>query len=590
MVCMKRKALPALLALLLCLALSACWVPGLPGALPGLFGREDSPGGASSGSPEDETAGSQRNFIHYSEMRYERPDLAALQDSFAALTQQIAGAASFDELWALDEQATELYDHFATMYTLAELGYYNDTTSTYYQEEKAFCADAAVALGTAVNDLNTAIVHSPYAEEYRQKVGDYVYEALLAGLLSHSEEVEDLRRQRTGLEQEYDNMMASLTVSLQGESYNYEAISRLEGITYVLLVNQFFETHSGAFADLYIEMIELDKAIAATLGFESPEEMYYLIYSRDYTPAEALALCETVREEFGPLTPAIFGAGYSNLPMDYGETMRRVPDFLRQVDPELEDAWDDMLEYGLYDFASSPQKQRDIAFTTTIDDYGAPFIFMNWQGDFRSAETLVHEFGHFYDNWLRSGETTVFNLDIVEIYSQGLEFLWYDKLGPFTDDEAAARQLMLYYAANAIVFQSLLEEFQFRAYGAESLDRDTLAQIYTDLQAEYGLGGGAVADENGLDHSWFRVKHFFRSPFYTISYVTSNVVAMQLWADAQQDWDAAAQRYLALIRADQNQPFGSLIEQAGFTSPFEASSVGTIAGYYREAYALPQAA
>lgn len=536
-----------------------------------------------------------QEMVRYSEMEYKQPDVAALLDEIGVITQKVKAATTADEVIQLDDEISRLYDDFSAMYTLAQLKSYHDHSDEYYQEQKSFCADANVTLRTATVDLNRAIVEGKFADDYKAHVGDYVFESIKNQLRLHSKEVETLRQERKQLEIKYDKLIADATVTHNGTELTMDDLlenTTLQYIEYVALMGRYFDDNVNAFADIYSRLVALDKEITETLGFETAADMYYLSYDRDYTPAEGLALCHTVQELFAPMAPAIFGASYSYLPVKLNDALKTAPQFLKDVDAELTDAWQDMLYYELYDFEPLKNKQRGTAFTTTLGSYNAPFTYMYWEDDFASASTMLHEFGHFYDFWLRSGEDTVFNLDIAEVYSQGLEMLMYHKADYFTDQLHNAQDELLYNMANALIYQSLLEEFQFDVYAMEEINAETLSTAYTALFDAYGLESSLVSDA-GLNNTWFQVEHLFQAPFYTVSYITSAVVALQIWTEALDDWRAAADTYLALIHQEQNQPFGTLIKSAGLGSPFDEAPLAAIADQYQKRYAgatLPNAA
>ncbi|MDL2219679.1 hypothetical protein LJC04_05040 [Ruminococcaceae bacterium OttesenSCG-928-O06] len=568
---MKKRRITAITACLLCLMLlfTACTQPGT------------TPGG------EDTT----RRTIPYAEMEYARPDFEAISARMLQLTEEMQNAASFAVVQQLDEEATELAEQFDTMHTLATLKKYHDVTDEYYDEEYRQLEDWSVEYSLLINDFNRAILDGAYAEDYRNFVGDYVYRSIEHSLLLNSPTVQDYKKERNQLNADYNQLLSTLTVTYQGVEYTMDDIYEVDSYAlYAQLVADYYNKNAPTFTTMYARMVELDKLIAHELGFGSPAEMYYLSYDRDYTVEEALQLCNNVKTYFTPMVGSLSGYWYETGTVDGGEAFAKMPGALANVSEELVDAWDFMLANGLYDTDTLRNKQGGIAFTTSLAAYDAPFLFMNWTDDFSSLSTLIHEFGHFYDFWLRYDDSVVFNLDIAEVYSQGLELLMHEQYSTFgTGYEEARLENLVDMATSAIVYQSLLDEFQMRVYELDTFDSVVLGRLFAQLLDEYGMGAYAFTDENGADNTWFRVTHLFDSPFYTISYVTSAVAALQIWAESQQDWDAAAQTYLNLIHADQNKPFTELLEEAGLRAVHRPRVLDEIAGYYREEFGLEQA-
>lgn len=564
---MKTKKLPVLLtALLLCavLLLSAC------GPKPG--GDASEPWGTVEHSRE-------RRTIPYSDMQYERPDVEAMKTRMAELTEAMIAADSFETVKTLDTEVEDLYEHFNSMHTLAFLGSRQDETDTFFDAEYRYLNEVDPELSLLANHFNQAIVDGPYAADYEEWVGSYVYAAIVNSLLLNSEEVVPLKQERAELEADYEQMLSALAVEADGESYTLEAIESVDSASlYYQLMELFYATHGQAFVDMYNRMVQLDQEIAYKLGFDSAQVMYYFSMGRDYSPDEAQQLCDDIKEVCVPLLPlayfTYFDAGVGSLEV----TEAAIPEALAEVNSELVECWQFMLDNGLYDFEARPNKMVGHQFTTTIGEYDAPFIFSYWRdGSFNSASTIIHEFGHFYDSWLTYDLSSTSGPDVNEISSQGLEMLMHPMLERFTDNADAARlghlQSML---LNSLVYQSLLEEFQLKIYELDTFDMTIAGRLWADLMGEYGLN--ASPDASGADHSWMTVPHLFTSPFYTMGYVTSAAGALQIWAQGQESWDTATATYLAFMHADHNMPLNELLESVGLKSVLDKATLEEIAG------------
>ena len=86
-----------------------------------------------------------------------------------------------------------------------------------------------------------------------------------------------------------------------------------------------------------------------------------------------------------------------------------------------------MLQFDLYDIEISSHNRQDGAFTSYLDDYDAPFIFISSDETIGDYSTLIHEFGHFADMFINNGGST--SIDQKEISSQGLEYIMLHYLG-----------------------------------------------------------------------------------------------------------------------------------------------------------------
>ncbi|MDL2252480.1 M3 family metallopeptidase [Ruminococcaceae bacterium OttesenSCG-928-I18] len=579
----KRKKPFCLAALALCLVFlfSSCGFrelidPYLPFELPGGMKEE---GDAQETEP--------RRTIAFSEMEYSRPDAQGMVTQLQEFTENIEQANTFDELWALDEQATTLVEHYMTMSTLAEIHRYLDTGNPYYQEELRYCKENTVRISNAVNSLNTAIVSSRFAEEYEKRVGSYVYASIQNELLLNSPEVEGLKEEISRLQTDYNEDLSTLTIEHEGTSYTMADLQELEDshLAYTL-ETQFNEQHADHFSEMYIQFIDLQNQTAQKLGFSSAAEMSYLSYSRDYTPSQALAFCQQVKEAFGNMTESILRAYTGTVSASEEEVLKMMPGALRRISPQMVEAFEFMQQYELYDFGARTEKQSGIGFTADLYSYDTAYIYGFWTNDLRSVTTLFHEFGHFFESWLSWDSDMVFNLDLSETYSQTLELLMQRFFPAFGQDTEAMVLSHLSDFSQSITYQCLLEEMQLQLYEMENLDTETISRLYTDLLVAYGFGSFTYS---AADKDWVQITHLFDAPFYTISYATSACIALQIWEKSTQNWREGAALYMQMIETDQNQPFLEIVKSVGLRSPFSPSALLEIAGLYRQMFHLPSA-
>lgn len=535
-----------------------------------------------------------RRTVPFSQMVYTRPDTPAMVASLEEIAVKMQNAESFDKLKELEAEAEAISEEFYTMSRLASLKRYLDTKDTALEEEARYCEEQEAVFSNASNEVIRAIVYSKFAEDYRKEVGDYYFQDMQNVLMLNSKEVEPMKQERAQLNLDYNQKLGDIVLVEDGVEYTVDDI--LQGDSYERMLQMYIELYrqnAQEFTDIYTRMIELDRETAALLGFNSVAEMYYLSYARDYTPQQALEYCDDSKELFAPLYNYLRGYRWDVGAADFNTDVKAMPDALKNVNGELVDAWKFMIDNELFDYEARPEKQSGIAFQTNLYSYDAPFCYGYWEDDFRSTTTVMHEFGHFYDSWLRYDTDTVFNLDIAETYSQGLELLMqkqFDKFTKVPQDEEMAHMVGF---AGVLTYQAVLEEFQQRLYNLDSFDAETVARLYADVQLEYGME--PLVDEKGCDYTWYQVTHLFDAPFYTISYCTSAAAALQIWEKSQDDWKAGVDVYLKLIHADQNQPFTKLVEGVGLANPLdratlEAISESLFAVYDLTPESLPDAA
>lgn len=515
-----------------------------------------------------------RRTIPFSEMEYERPDADSIIAQVEDLHLQLESVDNFDALLALDEKVGETTEYFYTMSTLAMIHTYLDSYDDFFEEESRYCEERGAELDNVVTKFNKTILEGPFKDDYKEYVGEHVFTAIENSFLLNDDSVVELRQQRSALNADYNKLLSTMAIEYEGTSYTMNDITQLEDFQlrrHLLLT--LWEEKNPEFADIYLQQIALDKEIASTLGFDSAADMYYMSYNRDYTPQDTLAYFDTIKETFVPLGPLLANNQVPYIEANYDKTLAAMPKALAQIDPQLEEAWRFMTKYELNDYAAAPEKQMGIAFTTELYAYDAPFCYGYWNDDFNSVSTIIHEFGHFYDAWLRYDTGVPQNLDISEVYSQGLEVIMQPQYGNFTNYAQDAQTGNLLDLCDSVITQSFFEEFQMQMYEAEDITAEEIADLFSSLSEEYGLTDFYGGD---FKYFWLNITHFFDAPFYTISYVTSAVVALQLWTPNEARWDRSAQTYSKLIQADQNKPFLQLLKENGLSNPLEASTLTTL--------------
>ena len=99
--------------------------------------------------------------IPYSEMEYVRPDLEQLQSLLDEVCRRAGGE---DVSHILDGvfEFYDAYDWFFTASALAQIRYSADLTDSCWEEENNFCTVNTPAVQQRLEQLNTALAHSPF--------------------------------------------------------------------------------------------------------------------------------------------------------------------------------------------------------------------------------------------------------------------------------------------------------------------------------------------------------------------------------------------------------------------------------------------
>ena len=476
--------------------------------------------------PEDETGRfASADGIHadvdYADMTWYIYDDAEFLEKAARLGETADG-----------KEAADLYDwlmaEYAKVYTLDNLAYID----FYAHPGDETLSDACQQLDSVLNEVNDALctalsdsLDGPAGSALRSYIG----EDKATALVGYDEQTD---RQR-----EITERVSELTLQ-------YNALI-MEYLSY--------DEETEKIGALYRELVDLHNEEAQIVGYKDyADYAYEASYGRDFTPDDAAALCEAVK----PYARQYFGslyyneATYADFSADTDLTERELVGLVTQYMPRVSDdaakAAAYMEKHGLY-FMDSADRVSDLGFTTTLDQYNAPFIYLALYGDQNDIQSMFHEFGHYYDAYVNPVPDlllSVGSLDIFEIHSTGMEALstgWYEDI--FGEDADLARIRFLDSALYTVFSGCLFDEFQRVVYADPSLTPEQISQTFVTIARSYGLRSFGKE----FSHYWMQVNHNFESPFYYISYAVSMLASLQIYEMAENDWAAAADFYNDLV-------------------------------------------
>lgn len=476
--------------------------------------------------PEDETGRfASADGIHadvdYADMTWYIYDAAELLDKAARLGETADG-----------KEAADLYDwlmaEYAKVYTLDNLAYID----FYAHPGDETLSDACRQLDSVLNEVNDALctalsdaLDGPAGSALRSYIG----EDKATALVGYDEQTD---RQR-----EITERVSELTLQ-------YNALI-MEYLSY--------DEETEKIGALYRELVDLHNEEAQIVGYKDyADYAYEASYGRDFTPDDAAALCEAVK----PYARQYFGslyyneATYAEFSADTDLTERELVGLVTQYMPRVSDdaakAAAYMEKHGLY-FMDSADRVSDLGFTTTLDQYNAPFIYLALYGDQNDIQSMFHEFGHYYDAYVNPVPDlllSVGSLDIFEIHSTGMEALstgWYEDI--YGEDADLARIRFLDSALYTVFSGCLFDEFQRAVYADPTLTPEQISQTFVTIARSYGLRSFGKE----FSHYWMQVNHNFESPFYYISYAVSMLASLQIYEMAENDWAAAAGFYNDLV-------------------------------------------
>jgi len=440
------------------------------------------------------------------------------------------------------------YDKYYTDYTLANIKYMQDSNVEGAYELYFDLQQGLIAFSDRLCTVMRAVLESPYGDDMITYIGSEDVVADFVDYIPMTDEEFALSEERTKLEDDYYDVVAS------GARVSRVKCEKI----YLALLDNFIASLEYTDYDNYSEY------------------MYAEGYSRDYTLEDIAVMKEWAKDFIVPYYFGVVNAIVSNEKLDayYSKTLSdeeiiaAVQPYVSTVSEEAAETFSMMLEYGLVDIAASETK-NDGGFTTGINLYGVPFTYNSPYGYMGDMQTLIHEFGHYYEqnHTMKPMMYDYSTIDVAEINSQGMEVLMMKYYNDIYGSLGTVATLMnLYSLLGSIIDGCIWDEFQQRAVagridGTITKGQD-LTDLYLSIEFEYFDDMYSTWGED-----WWQVSHTFTSPFYYISYATSATAALGFLMMADEDYDAAVEAYVELIDIGTENGFLETLEMIGMPLP-----------------------
>jgi oligoendopeptidase F len=406
----------------------------------------------------------------------------------------------------------------------------------------------------------------------------------------------------------YDKLVSAQTIFFDGVEYSLPQVQPVYYEQARPAREQIWRQVQARWADdraaingLWAELLGLRIEVARNAGCENFRAYSWKDLHRfDYTPADAENFLAAIEKAFVPAVSRIYekrrlklgvetlrpwdldliegGYTFEFPPLSpfqaVAELDRTCAAIFYRVDPQLGAYYAEMQEKGLLDLANRAGKAPG-AYCAALAVERVPFIFANSTATHDSVQTLLHEAGHAFHVFESAGLPYIHQqmvpIEFAEVASMAMELLSAPYLarqeGGFYAPEEAARarrdhleRVLIFWPYMAVV-----DGFQHWVYTHESdaLDTDKCDAAWDALWQRFMPG----VDWGGLEAyrktGWHRKLHIHTSPFYYIEYGLAQLGAVQVWANAQADQQAAVQAYRQALSLGGTVSLPGLFEAAG---------------------------
>ena len=543
----------------------------------------------------------------FSDLQYKETDYQSLAKMILDLTEKAKKADSPSSL----EEVLQIYDtemeEVGYNYTLSYIHSSLDSSDSFWQEALQKESKGNAMLDTT--PLLKAILENKYFSSLEEKYGPVLRDKLNKSISTGSK-AQNERAEEGDLVSKYQREKAMVRINYKGKELSegeviplFESPIREERIQSRKAVAKAFLEKKELFGRMLERLVSLRDTIAKENGFSNDLEYMDINYSRiGYGEKEMDAFVSEVKEYVVPVLSHIFEetrkrlgleemtvADISLMFVDGNAKPSGGADVLKEaakkmykaLSPEMEAFFTGMLDSHSIDVDFSPNKVSGMGFCTDLKKGMYPFVFGNLDGTSWDVTVFTHEVGHAWQSYAsdQNLDLTLFRempLDAVEIPSKTMELFSY----PFAEeffgkDGDKFRFAHFRNAVKEIVAYTSVHELNTWIYTHVGASFDEINEKWMEIQSSYypNVSYGEMEEEEKKGAGLLRNMGIFMFPRYLISYVFSEMCAIDLFMEYLKDKDKALDSYNRLCRVGGSKSYPEILSAAGLEPSYKKGRV-----------------
>lgn len=554
--------------------------------------------------------------VKFQDMPYERVEYAQVEKEYRQIIADFQAALSGEEQFKVHERYYALNNKVGTMMTIAHIRHDIDTTDEFYNGEKEYYDEIQPKLANLTVEYQRGMYESPYRSYLEGKIGKVAFKNIELQLKSLDEKLIPLMQEENALTTKYDKLIASAEIEWEGEILNLSLLKPYLTSSDRSVRKRAYEKYSAYFTsvaeeldDIYDKLVKNRTEQAKQMGYENYVELGYYRMNRNCYDKEMVEnYRRQIKEYFVPFAERMHERRRKRLGLEklsYIDTGVFFPNgnpapigtpeeivdagkrMYSEMAEETKEFFDFMTENQLFDVLGRKTKKAG-GYMTFLPEYGAPFIFANFNGTSGDVDVITHECGHAFQGYLAGMDPIQEHRDITmetaEIHSMSMEFFAEKWIGLFFGERADDyRDMHLEDAAAFIPYGCMVDEFQHIVYENPGMTPDERKMAWLELEKVYrphmDYEGDAFFAKGGF---WQRQLHIYDYPFYYIDYCLAQTCAIQYKAMMDEDYEKAWESYLKFCRLSASGFFTDMLKEVGLKSPFEDGCIKNVIGKLEE--------
>ena len=355
-----------------------------------------------------------------------------------------------------------------------------------------------------------------------------------------------------------------------------------------------FEKLNKTFAELYLKDIELDKFNYQLKNYKSlleevllSEDVPQIVFDNNiknvnkYIPIlqEYVAVQKQISKDKDFAYYDLFEDTKNNQKISLEKAHELVLNAIKPIGDEYTNFVKNKLTDKSIDYMPNKNKNSGAYCSNCYD--AKTLILMNYNHDFNSVSTLIHEMGHCinaeYFNSAQPREKAEISIFAAEIASTTNEILLNLEMqkNANKEDKAYYIRTLLDDIRSTIFRQTLFCEFELFAHQAidkeNPITYEDLNKKYFELNEKYY--GDACILPNELQYEWERIPHFYNA-YYVYSYSTGMITAITVTYKLLHEKEFYKD-YIKFLKNGTNKPAVEILKEIGIDlttdEPFETA-------------------
>lgn len=557
------------------------------------------------------------DIMKVSEMKYERLTIETYAEAAQRIIAAVKTAKKVDEVLQAREQYVELSREFLTAATIAEMRYTLNTVDAFYLAEKDYYDGVTPKVRSFQLEYAAAMLESPLRAELEKALSPLLFTFYEVQVKSMSPLIVDDMIEENRLVTEYSQLMAGMGFDFMGKSMPLSMLRRYmedddrdtRRAAYETL-GLTLEKHSEQLDTIFDKLVKVRDRMAKKMGYKNFVPLgYYRLNRLSYDEAMVKDFRENVRKYVVPAVARLRTENAKRLGIDKlmlydfninapgGEPrpvldkdgiFRAAHEMYHNMSEETGRFIDMMMEAGAFDVESRRNKWGG-AYCTMITKYKQPFILANFNGTAGDIETITHEAGHAFAEYMTADnrfaidmtsgrEPEGYGMETGEVHSMSMEFFAWKYSDRFFGDKARLHEFChVFDALTFIPYGTIVDYFQHIVYENPDMTPAQRNAAWNELEAQFR----PYLSTEGMPYlskgtRWQYQMHIFESPFYYIDYCLAQSVALEFLFASQEDYDSAFERYLRFVSRGGDMKFSDLVREADLLPPFEEEAVREI--------------